>query len=241
MLFCAAWRGITGALTFDAAILTPRHKPYSATEERLHALSHGAGVLLSVIGLSWMLYVSIQTADPWRIVASVVYGTSLVLLFLSSTVYHALYASPRSQLYKLLDHCAIYLLIAGTYTPFLLVAMRDSVGWWLFGTIWALATAGVITKLWFRHRYPKLSLGGYLLMGWLVVLAAPQVIAAIGSDGMWWLFAGGLSYTVGAAFYAAKRISYHHVIWHVFVLVGGICHFMAIILYVLPSPAIAAA
>lgn len=211
--------------------------PYTAQEERLHAGSHAAGAALSLIGLSWMLYISIQTADPWRIAASIVYGTSLILLFLSSTVYHALHSSPRSHLYKLLDHCAIYLLIAGTYTPFLLVAMRDSIGWWLFGAIWTLATAGIITKLWFRHRYPKLSLAGYLAMGWLVVFAAPQVVAAIGSNAMWWLFAGGLSYTVGAAFYVARRISYHHAIWHVFVLVGGVCHFMAIILYVLPLPA----
>jgi hemolysin III len=210
--------------------------PYSFThaEELAHAWSHGAGALLSVFGLTWMLYIAIPTADGWRIAASVVYGTSLILLFLSSTIYHALYASPRKHIYKLVDHCAIYLLIAGTYTPFLLVAMRDSLGWWLFGAIWALATAGVITKLWFRHRYPKLSLAGYLIMGWLVVFAAPQIVDAIGRDGMWWLIAGGLSYTIGAVFYSAQRIRYHHVIWHAFVLTGGVCHFMAVVRHVLP-------
>lgn len=211
--------------------------PYSILEERWHAATHAAGVLLSLAGLVWMLALSMSLADPWRILASSVYGLSLIALFLASTLYHALHASPRRHIFKLLDHCAIYLLIAGTYTPFLLVAMRDSTGWWLFGTIWALATAGIITKLWFRHRFPKLSLAGYLLMGWLVVVAAPSVSDAVGSDGMRWLLAGGLCYTVGAVFYMAKRMTWHHAIWHTFVLAGGICHFIAVALYVLPEQA----
>ncbi len=210
------------------------HSEYTLAEELFHALSHGAGVILSVAGLSWMLYVSIEAADPWRIAASIVYGISLIALFLSSTVYHAMHASRHRPLFKLLDHCAIYLLIAGSYTPFLLVSMRTATGWWLFGTIWALATAGIITKLWLGHRFPKLALAGYLVMGWLVVIAAPQVAAAIGPDGMVWLIAGGLSYTVGAVFYAFKRMVFSHAIWHVFVLVGGICHFLAVIWHVLP-------
>ncbi len=213
---------------------------YTLAEEVLHAVTHGAGALLSIAGLSWMLYIAIPTADPWRITASVVYGSSLIMLFLASTVYHTFHRSPHKHLYKLLDHCAIYLLIAGTYTPFLLVALRSSTGWWLFGTIWALATAGVLTKLWFRHRFPKLALASYLLMGWLVVIAAPQVVDAIGTGGMIWLLAGGLSYTIGAVFYAAKRVSYNHAIWHVFVLAGGVCHFVAVVLYVLPMPVAAA-
>ena len=207
---------------------------YTIVEEIIHAATHGAGVILSIAGLSWMLYLSIGTADPWRIVASTIYGATLITLFLASTVYHGLHASPNKHIYKLLDHCAIYLLIAGTYTPFLLVAMRSSTGWWLFGTIWALATAGILKKLWFRHRFPKIALASYLGMGWLVVIAAPQISAAIGGDGMTWLVAGGLSYTVGAAFYAADRLAFNHAIWHLFVLVGGICHFLAVVWYVLP-------
>lgn len=210
------------------------HPEYTLAEEIFHSLSHGTGVILSIAGLSWMLYVSIETADPWRIVASIVYGATLIALFLSSTIYHAMYASRHRDIFKLLDHCAIYLLIAGTYTPFLLVAMRTTTGWWLFGAIWTLATAGILTKLWFRHRFPKLALAGYLFMGWLVVIAAPQVAAAIGPGGMTWMIAGGLAYTVGAAFYASKRLVFSHAIWHVFVLVGGICHFLAVIWYVLP-------
>jgi hemolysin III len=208
---------------------------YSVAEEVLHAASHGIGVLLSVAGLSWMLYVSLGTGDPWRIVASIIYGASLISLFLASTLYHAWPLSPRKHLFKLLDHCAIYLLIAGTYTPFVLVAMRTGTGWWLFGAIWALATAGILTKLWLRNRYPKLSLVSYLVMGWLVVVAAPQVADAIGTTAMIWLVAGGISYTVGAVFYMATRLPFNHAVWHIFVVAGSVCHFLAIVLYVLPE------
>jgi hemolysin III len=207
---------------------------YSNAEEWLHALTHGAGVVLSIGALSWMLSLSIALADPWRIAASAVYGFSLIALFLASTLYHALHLSQHRATFKLFDHCAIYLLIAGTYTPFLLVAMRNTLGWSLLAAIWVLAVAGIVAKFWYRQRYPKLSLAGYLLMGWLVVVAAPQVVAAVGSDGMWWLLAGGLCYTVGAVFYVAKRMTWHHAIWHVFVLAGGICHFIAVIRHVLP-------
>ncbi len=211
--------------------MSKHQSEYSLAEELFHAISHGAGVILSIAGLSWMLYVSIEAADPWRISASIVYGSSLIALFLASTVYHALHTSRHRQLFKL---------IAGTYTPFLLVAMRTTTGWWLFGAIWALATAGILTKLWFRDRFPKLALAGYLVMGWLVVIALPQVVDAVGPDGLAWMVAGGLSYTVGAAFYAAKRITFGHAIWHVFVLLGGICHFFAVIWHVLPvSPELA--
>lgn len=208
---------------------------YSVLEEVIHAITHGVGVLLSIGGLSWMLYLSIAAADPWRIVASSIYGATLIALFLASTVYHSMYASRHREIFKLLDHCAIYLLIAGTYTPFLLVAMRTDTGWWLFGSIWALATAGIVKKLWFRHRFPKLALFSYLAMGWLIVVAAPQMAEAIGSNGMAWLFAGGICYSVGAIFYAMERIPFNHAVWHVFVLGGGVCHFLGVVWYVLPS------
>ena len=208
---------------------------YSVTEELVHAITHGIGVILSIVGLSWMLYVSINIADPWRIVSSSIYGATLITLFLASTLYHSMYASRHREIFKILDHCAIYLLIAGTYTPFLLVAMRSSTGWWIFGTIWALATAGIVKKLWFRHRFPKIALASYLAMGWLIVVAAPQVAEAIGPHGMGWLVAGGVSYSVGAIFYVVERIPFNHAIWHLFVLVGGICHFFGVALHVLPA------
>lgn len=211
------------------------HQEYSVLEEVLHASTHGLGALLSILGLSWMLYVSVAAADPWRIVASAIYGTTLVMLFLASTVYHGMYKSRHREIFKLLDHCAIYLLIAGTYTPFLLVAMRTNTGWWLFGAIWALATAGIIKKLWFRHRYPKIALASYLVMGWLIVVAAPQMAHAIGPNGMAWLLAGGLCYSIGAIFYAAKKIPFNHAVWHVLVLGGGICHFLGVVWHVLPA------
>ena len=210
---------------------------YSVVEEIIHAITHGIGVLLSIAGLSWMLYVSISAADPWRILASSIYGATLIGLFLASTVYHSMYRSRHREIFKLLDHCAIYLLIAGTYTPFLLVAMRTDTGWWLFGTIWALATAGIVKKLWLRHRFPKIALASYLAMGWLCVVAAPQIAAAIGPNGMAWLVAGGISYSVGAIFYALNRLPYNHAVWHVFVLAGGVCHFLSVIWHVLPKVA----
>ena len=200
----------------------------------MHAVSHGAGLLLSIAGLLWMLDLSIAAADSWRIIASSIYGASLISLFLSSTVYHGLHASAHKPLFKLLDHCAIYLLIAGTSTPFLIVAMRSDTGWWLFGGMWALAAAGVVIKLWHGHRYPRLSLAGYLLMGWLLVIVAPEMMDAIGVNGMVWLVAGGLCYSVGAVFYAAKKLYFHHVVWHFFVLAGAACHFLAVVWYVLP-------
>ena len=214
---------------------------HTPTEEFLHALSHGAGVIFGIVCLSWMVHFSIGTADPWRIAASVVYGLSLIALFLASTLYHAWPLSPLKKRLRLLDHCAIYLLIAGSYTPFLLVAMRNDIGWWLFGAVWTLATAGILTKLWLRHRYPRLTLISYLVLGWLVVVAAPEVAEAIGPRGMAWVVAGGLSYTVGAGFYMARKLPFNHAIWHLFVLAGCVCHFVAVAWYVLPVTAASAA
>lgn len=201
----------------------------------MHALSHGAGMVLSIAGLWWMLSLSIGAADSWRIVASGIYGASLILLFLTSTVYHGLHESPHRDLFKLLDHCAIYLLIAGTSTPFLLVAIRTDTGWWLFGAMWTLAALGILTKLWHGHRYPRLSLASYLLMGWLMVLVTPQLTDEIGTEGLAWLIAGGLFYTVGAFFYTRKQMYFHHAIWHFFVLAGAACHFLTVVWYVLPA------
>jgi hemolysin III len=157
---------LNAAVPYHEGMQSNQKSPeYSVGEEIVHALTHGVGVVLSIAGLSWMLYLSVAAEDPWRIAASAIYGSTLILLFLASTVYHSLYASRH---------------IAGTYTPFLLVAMRTDTGWWLFGTIWALATAGIVKKLWLRNRFPKVALASYLAMGWLVVVAAPQMADAIG-------------------------------------------------------------
>ncbi len=208
---------------------------YTPIEERVHAITHGMGAVLSVVGLTWMLRLSIDASDPWRIAASIVYGASLIALFGASTIYHSFHASSKKHVFKLLDHCAIYLLIAGTSTPFLLIAMQTDIRWWLFAAIWSLAALGILSKLWLGHRYPKLSLASYLMMGWLMIFAVPQLLDAIGGEGLTWLVAGGLSYTIGAAFYMAKRLYLHHAIWHLFVLAGATCHFLAVLWYVLPA------
>lgn len=214
--------------------------PYSLLEERIHSISHGVGAVASIVGLLWMLYVAIGAADPWRIVASSIYGASLIVLFTSSMLYHGLHSSSWRHFLKLLDHCVIYILIAGSYTPFLLVQMRTPLGWSLFVAIWTLAVAGIVTKLFFKHRFPWWSLASYLLMGWLIVFAAPQLADSISGQGLAWLVAGGIFYTVGALFYASKRISYGHAIWHFFVLAGAASHFFAVIWHVLPvEPALA--
>ncbi len=207
----------------------------------IHAVSHGGGLILSIAGLVWMLILSIGAADPWRVIASSIYGASLISLFVTSTLYHGLHTSPHRRLFKLLDHCAIYLLIAGSSTPLLIVAMRTSTGWFLFGIMWALAAIGILSKLWYGHRYPRVSLAGYLIMGWLLVFVVPDLTDAMGANGMAWLVAGGLCYSVGAAFYAAKKMYFHHVIWHLFVLAGAACHFLAVVWYVLPVQAAALA
>jgi hemolysin III len=181
-----------------------------------------------------MLYVSIGAADPWRIVASSIYGASLIILFSSSMLYHGLHTSSWRHILKLIDHCVIYVLIAGTYTPFLLVQMRTALGWSLFGAIWGLAIAGIVAKLWLKHRFPWWSLASYLLMGWLIVIAAPQLADRISGQGVAWLVAGGVFYTVGAVFYASQRIAFGHAIWHFFVLAGAASHFFAVIWHVLP-------
>ena len=207
---------------------------YTLKEEIAHVVTHGFGAVLSIAGLSWMLYLSLKVDDPWRIAASLVYGVSLIALFTASALFHSAHSHSKRHIFELLDHCAIYVLIAGSYTPFLLVSMRDGTGWLLFGTIWALATAGIITQLWFGDKYPKLKLASYLVMGWLVMLVLPKVISAAGLSAFLWLLAGGLFYTIGVAFYVRKHVVYSHEIWHLFVLAGGVCHFLAVVLHVLP-------
>lgn len=206
---------------------------YTLAEEIANVITHGIGIILSIAGLSWMLYLTLAGSDPWRVAASVVYGLSLITLFTASTIYHSKHSHSHRHVFEMLDRSAIYLLIAGSYTPFLLVAMRDSTGWLLFGAIWILATAGIITQCYFRDRFPRLSLASYLVMGWLVLLVMPQIYRAIGFEAFAWLLAGGLCYTVGVVFYVRKQ-TFSHAIWHVFVLAGGVCHFLSIAWYVLP-------
>lgn len=207
---------------------------YSIGEEIANALTHGIGALLSVAAMTMMIMLSVQQADGWKLASSIVYGISLVVLFTSSTLYHSFQPQNLKKIFQILDHCAIYLLIAGTYTPFLLVSLNGQWGWWLFGVIWGLAIAGILFKLKFKHRFPKASLITYILMGWVIVVAADKMLELVPAGGLWLLLAGGLSYTLGTVFYAAdKKIPFNHAIWHLFVLGGAVCHFLAVVLYVI--------
>ncbi|QHM72302.1 PAQR family membrane homeostasis protein TrhA [Mixta intestinalis] len=206
---------------------------YTLAEEIANSLSHGIGCIFGIVGLVLLLSQAITAnAGTLAIVSYSLYGGSMILLFLASTLYHAI-PWPRAKFWlKKLDHCAIYLLIAGTYTPFLLVGLDSPLAHGLMVVVWCLALAGIIFKLVFAHRFKALSLITYLLMGWLSLIVIYQLAIKLDQGGVWLLAAGGLIYTLGVIFYAIKRIPYNHAIWHGFVLGGSICHFLAIYFYV---------
>jgi hemolysin III len=204
-------------------------------EETLNAWTHGFGALFGLVGLTVLVVLASLRGDAWHIVSCSIYGATLVLLFSSSTLYHSCRSERAKHICRIVDHASIYLLIAGTYTPFVLVTLRGGWGWSLFGVVWGLALAGIIFQIFFVSRFRLLQTLIYLLMGWLVVVAAGPLLARVPRPGLYWLLAGGLSYTVGALFYLWKKLPYHHAVWHLFVLAGGMCHYFAILLYVLPG------
>ena len=206
---------------------------YSQAEEIANSVTHGLGALLSVAGLTLLVTLAAQQSDPWRVVSFSIYGATMILLFLSSALYHSFQQPRIRRVFKTLDHCSIYLLIAGSYTPFLLVSMRSALGWVLFGIIWGLALAGVVFKIVLGPRYKKLSVATYLMMGWLVVFASKELLSSLALGGVYWLVAGGLAYTLGVVFYLWKKLPFNHAVWHLFVLAGGACHFFAVLFYVL--------
>lgn len=213
--------------------MTLKQSAYSLAEELANSISHGLGAALSVAALTLMVVVSVAAGDGWKLASAIVYGTSLVLLFLASTLYHAIHHDGAKGVLRLIDHCAIYLLIAGTYTPFLLINLRGAWGWTLFAIVWSLALFGIFFKVVFRHRYPRLSLFTYILMGWLIIVATSEMLAKVPSGALWLLLAGGLVYSLGAIFYKWERLPFNHAIWHLFVLAGSTCHFLAVYLYVM--------
>jgi hemolysin III len=208
-----------------------------SVEEIANAITHGIGLLLSVAGFVVLLVLAALRGTAWHIVACSIYGVTLICLYTASTLYHAVISPRVKRALRIFDHSAIYLLIAGTYTPFLLVSLRGPWGWSLFGVIWGLAVAGVLFKFWFVERFAILSTTVYIAMGWLVVIAAKPVITHVPFTALIWLFAGGLAYTAGVIFFAAKRIPYSHAIWHIFVLAGSICHYFAVLSTVIPRRA----
>jgi len=203
-------------------------------EEIANAITHGIGLLLSIAGFVVLLVLAALRGTAWHIVACSIYGATLICLYTASTLYHAVISPRVKRALRIFDHSAIYLLIAGTYTPFLLVSLRGPWGWSLFGVIWGLALAGVLFKFWFVERFAILSTAVYIAMGWLVVIAAKPVITHLSLTAIIWLLAGGLAYTGGVVFFAAKRIPYSHAIWHLFVLAGSICHYFAVLSTVIP-------
>lgn len=201
-------------------------------EEQLNAASHGIGALLGIAGLVLLIVFNTNKTD-WSLFSVIVYGISLIVLFTASTLYHSMKGEKRKHYFRIIDHISIYLLIAGTYTPVLLITLEKSLGWPLFWTVWGIAAFGVILKLFFTGRFEIFSTLLYLVMGWLIVFDFTNLSEAIGSKGVLWFFAGGLFYTVGIIFYAIHRIPYNHVIWHLFVLGGAIGHFFMILFYVI--------
>jgi len=219
----------------DLADIKKRLKFYSLGEEIANAVTHGIGTGLSVAGLTLLLVLStLRGAAPGQIAAFGIYGATLVLLHLSSTLYHS-FQQPRVRLvFRILDHGSIYMLIAGTYTPFLVVGMPGTLAYTLLGIIWGMAVLGILRSALFIGRFRIVSTLTYLVMGWLVVIAARELMASIAYGGLVLLFAGGMSYTLGVILFAWKKIPYNHAIWHLFVLGGSICHYFAILYYLVP-------
>ena len=209
---------------------------YSLGEEIAHSVTHGVGIVLSIAGLSVLVTFAALKGNAWHVVGCAVYGATMVLAYTASTVYHAIPGSftRAKRVLRVIDHSAIYLLIAGTYTPFCLVNLRGPWGWTLLGVVWGLAVLGIVFKATMLGRLKVVSILFYLAMGWLVIIAARPLGRSMALGGIVLLAAGGLAYTAGVAFYAARRMPYHHAVWHFFVLAGSTLHFFAVLFYVVP-------
>lgn len=211
-----------------------KHKDPLPVEEIANCITHGVGLVLSVIGLVALVVLASIYGGTWHIVGCTIYGVSLVVLYMASTLYHGV-RSPRAKRHlRLADHCCIYLLIAGTYTPFTLVTLRGAWGWTLLGLVWGLASVGVLLRILLGERFRFAAVALYLLMGWLAIIAIKPMLALIPTGGLLWIFAGGVTYSFGVIFFSSKRIPHSHAIWHIFVLIGSICHYLAVLFYVLP-------
>ncbi|MBX4147468.1 MULTISPECIES: hemolysin III family protein [Paenibacillus] len=207
---------------------------YPRREEIANAITHGIGAALSVAALVLLIVFSSLKGNAWHVVSFTIYGSTMLLLYLSSTLVHGLRDGKAKDFFEFMDHSSIYLFIAGTYTPFLLVAIRGSLGWSLFGIVWGIALFGVVFKAFFVKKFLFLSTIFYIAMGWLIVIAWNPLTAVVASQGMNLLALGGVLYTLGTIFYVWRGFPYHHAIWHLFVLAGSILHFFAILIYLLP-------
>lgn len=208
--------------------------PYQRHEEQLNTLTHALGALFALVAGFFLLKKGLGSLTTTQTAGLLIYSMSMIVLFLASTLYHGIQSPTARTFLKQLDHSAIYLLIAGTYTPFLMISLKGSKAELLLWILWGMAALGIVFKLFFIHRFAKVSLTAYLVMGWLALFVIPDIYHALPPAGFFWLVAGGISYTVGTIFYAAKKYPYTHAIWHLFVLAGAACHCWAIYAYVLP-------
>ena len=208
-----------------------KKKKYTQTvmEEIANSITHGLGFGLSVAGLTILVVLASMEGDPWRITSFAIYGSSLTILYLVSTLYHSLTHSRTKAIFRRLDHSAIYLLIAGTYTPVILISMRTTWVLYLLPIIWAMAILGVYIKVRYIHRYERLSLAFYIFMGWFALIAVKPMFNSIPIESFIWIIVGGLSYTSGVIFYAWERLPFNHTIWHGFVLMGSVSHYIGIL------------
>ena len=207
---------------------------YEPKEEKFNIISHAVGLVLSIAALVLLVVYSSIYGSAWHVVSFSVYGASLIVLYSASTFYHYVQSPKLRHRLNIFDHSAIYVLIAGTYTPFTLVVLKGWVGWTIFGVSWGLALAGIILKLFFTGKYDKISTFAYVLMGWVVIFAIKPLVNNLPFEGLMWLLAGGIFYTVGAILYSIKNLKYNHAIFHIFVLLGSFAHFVAVFFYVLP-------
>lgn len=211
---------------------TGPRREQSQGEEIANGVSHGLGLVAALVAVPWLIVHAARRADAAFIVGVSLFGAGILLLYLASTLYHALPVGRAKRVFKVLDHSSIFLLIAGTYAPFTLGVLRGAWGWTLFGVVWGLAVAGVALKASGRASHPVFSTGLYLLMGWLVVIAVDPMFARVPTQGLLWLLAGGLCYTAGVAFFALDWwLPYGHLVWHLFVMAGTACHYFAVLWY----------
>ena len=215
--------------------ITQEIQHYSSLEERLNISSHATGFILSIVALVLLVTHASLNGNIWHIVSFSIFGTSLMILYAASTFYHSARKPELRVRLRVLDHASIYVLIAGTYTPFTLVTLNGSTGWIIFAVSWGLALSGITLKLFFTGRYNAISTAMYVFMGWMIVFAIQPLIENLVAAGLFWLVAGGIAYTIGAILYGIKAIQFNHAIFHLFVLIGSACHFASIYFYVLPG------
>lgn len=208
---------------------------YSPLEEKLNIWSHGLGVILGIVALFLLVIHAAINGSAVHVVSFTIYGVSIIILYAASTLYHSAKKPLLRNRLRIFDHTAIYLLIAGTYTPFALVTLEGVVGWTIFGLVWGFAIIGIVLKLFFTGQFDKLSTIMYVLMGWIIIFAIKPLIENLSSEGLFWLIAGGIAYTIGAILYSIRKLPLNHAIFHVFVLLGSIFHFIAVYAYVLPK------